>query len=162
MKSTDIFCVLYNNWKRDDLVLFENDHAYSIFSVTPVTPGHAIVIAKEHFERLEELRGVALEGFIDAMPSTLAAIQRIYDEDPEKIVQFYQFLKKNPLTDSPLDSAKRMLQDRNLRIKPDCAYNIGINVGGYAGQSVNHLHAQLFPRREKGPGIVTAMERLFN
>ena len=161
MKSDDIFCKLYDIWKKDGKVIFENDHAYSILSVTPTTPGHSIVIAKDHVERLEELRGVALEGFVDAIPSTSLAIQGIYDSDPERMVQFYQSLKENPPVPPSADLAQKMLQDKNLRIKPDTAYNVGINVGGYAGQLVNHLHAQLFPRRGKGPGVVTAMEKLF-
>ncbi|PIZ51213.1 hypothetical protein COY27_04270 [Candidatus Woesearchaeota archaeon CG_4_10_14_0_2_um_filter_33_13] len=160
MKSDDIFCKLYDVWKRDGKVIFENDHAYSILSVTPATPGHAIVIAKDHVKCLEELRGIALEGFVDAIPSTSLAIQGIYNSNPENMVRFYQSLKENPPVPPSADLAIRMLQDRNLRIKPDTAYNVGINVGGYAGQLVDHLHAQLFPRREKGPGMVTAMEKL--
>ena len=160
MKSDDIFCKLYGIWKRDNKIIFENDHAYSILSVTPATPGHAIVIAKDHVERMEELRGVALEGFVDAIPSTSVAIRDIYDSDPEQMVKFYQALKENPPTPPSVDLATKMLQDKNLKVKPDTAYNVGINVGGYAGQLVNHLHAQLFPRRERGLGIVTAMEML--
>ncbi len=161
MKSNDIFCKLYDVWKRDGKIIFENDHAYSILSVTPATPGHSIVISKDHVERLEELRGVALEGFVDALSSTALSIRELYDSNPERIVRFYQSLKENPPTPPSADLAERMLQHRNVRVKPDTAYNIGINVGGYAGQLVNHLHAQIFPRRERGPGIVTAMEKLF-
>lgn len=159
--SDDIFCKLYSVWKKDNKILFENNHAYSILSVTPATPGHAIVISKSHVERIEELMGEALEGFVDAMSLTHLAIQQQYDSDPEEIVKFYQSLKENPPSPSYAVLAEKMLQHRNLKVKPDSAYNIGINVGGYAGQLVNHLHAQLFPRREKGPGIVTAMEKLF-
>jgi diadenosine tetraphosphate (Ap4A) HIT family hydrolase len=49
-----------------------------------------------------------------------------------------------------------------LRVTPDTAYNIGVNVGGYAGQSVDHLHVQIFPRRDKGLGIVTMAKEFFN
>ena len=161
MKSDDIFCKLYDMWKRTGKIIFENDRAYSILSVTPATPGHAIVIAREHVEHLEELRGAELEGFVDAIPATLKSIRDIYDSDPEKIVQFYKWLKENPPVPSSVDLAVKMLKHRNLRVKPDIAYNVGYNVGEYAGELVNHLHAQLFPRRERGPGMVTAMERLF-
>lgn len=161
MKSNDIFCTLYDVWKRDGKIIFENDHAYSILSVTPATPGHTIVISKDHVERLEELRGSALEGFIDAIPLTIRAIRNIYDIDPEKMVQFYQSLKETPPVINSVELAVKMLNHKHLMVKPDTAYNVGYNVGGYAGQLVNHLHAQLFPRREKGPGIVTAMSQLF-
>ncbi len=162
MISNDIFCKLYGVWKSAGQVLFENDHAYSILSVTPATPGHSLVIAKDHVERLEELQGSALEGFVSAIPSTLSAIREIYDSDPERMVRFYQSLIEKPPVPSSVDAAVRMLQDQNLRVKPGYAYNTGINVGEDAGQLVNHLHVQLFPRREKGPGVVTAMDMLLH
>lgn len=159
MKSDDIFCQSYDIWKRDGKIIFENDHAYSILSVTPATPGHAIVIAREHVERLEELRGSALESFVDAWPATIVSIRDMYDSNPGKIVQFYEWLKENPPTPQSAEKAEKMLRHRHLRVKPDrIARTDGINVGEYAGQLVNHLHAQVFPRRERGPGIVTAME----
>lgn len=168
MKSNDIFCKLYDVWKKEEgKIIFENEHAYSILSVTPATPGHSIVIAKEHVERLEDLRGAELEGFVDAIPATAQAVRDIYDSDPERIVQFYKSLKDDPrptdenVRNKIVEKATKMLQDKYLRVKPErIAYNVGINVGEYAGQTVDHLHAQLVPRRERGPGIVTAMELL--
>jgi diadenosine tetraphosphate (Ap4A) HIT family hydrolase len=160
--NADIFCRLYDSWKAKGQVIFENDYAYSIFSVTPATPGHAIVISKPHVELLEQLRGPELEGFVDAIPATSHAIRGIYDSDPERVVQFYKSLRENPPTPASADLAQRMLEHRHLRVRPDRAYNVGINVGGYAGQLVDHLHVQLFPRREKGQGIVTAMQVFFN
>ena len=41
-----------------------------------------------------------------------------------------------------LDEAKRMLDERRA---PD-GYNIGINVGEVAGQTIMHLHIHLIPR----------------
>jgi len=163
MKSDDIFCKLYPVWKKEEgKIIFENEHAYAIFSVTPSTPGHSIVIVKEHFEFLEELRGNALEDFVDALPATAQTIRDIYDSNPERIVRFYEWLKENPPTPQSAEKAEKMLQHRHLRVKPDIiARNDCINVGEYAGQLVNHLHVQLFPRRNRGPGVVTAMDYVF-
>jgi diadenosine tetraphosphate (Ap4A) HIT family hydrolase len=41
-----------------------------------------------------------------------------------------------------LDAGKALLDDR---FKPD-GYNIGVNVGAVAGQTVMHLHVHLIPR----------------
>jgi diadenosine tetraphosphate (Ap4A) HIT family hydrolase len=43
-----------------------------------------------------------------------------------------------------VDKAKALLDDR---FKPD-GYNIGINVGASAGQTVMHCHIHLIPRRQ--------------
>ena len=41
-----------------------------------------------------------------------------------------------------LDDCKKLLDDK---FKPD-GYNIGVNVGHYAGQTIFHLHVHLIPR----------------
>jgi diadenosine tetraphosphate (Ap4A) HIT family hydrolase len=158
----DIFCRFYEKWRNEGSIVFENESAYSILSVTPATPGHAIVIAKKHVERLEELKGRDLEGFIDAIPETCQAVRNIYDSSPECIVEFYQALRENPPVPQSRALAEKMLNHKHLHVKPDSAHNIGINVGGYAGQEASHLHAQLFPRRERGLGVVAAMRLLFD
>ncbi|MBT7902883.1 HIT family protein [Candidatus Woesearchaeota archaeon] len=160
--SLDIFCKLYEPWKKAGKIIYENDHAYAILSVTPATPGHAIVISKSHVETLDELRGESLEGFVDAIPATLSAIQDLYQTNPAALVEFYQNLRDNPPVPVSAKKAKKMLRHKHLLASPDWSHNVGYNVGEYAGQMVNHLHAQLFPRRERGPGIVTAMEDFFS
>jgi diadenosine tetraphosphate (Ap4A) HIT family hydrolase len=42
-----------------------------------------------------------------------------------------------------VDEAQRLLEQRH---RPD-GYNVGINVGAAAGQTVNHCHIHLIPRR---------------
>ncbi len=158
---SDIFCTLYDRWKNEGKVVFENDHVYSILSVTPATPGHAIVIPKRHVEFPEELAGYELVDLMRARPATILSIQSIYESDPDQIVRFYQDLKENPPTPASRELAQRMLVDKDLRVKPEQSYNAGCNVGEYAGQIVNHFHEQLFPRRGRGPGIVTAMQNFF-
>jgi diadenosine tetraphosphate (Ap4A) HIT family hydrolase len=157
MATEDIFCRNYGKWRAEGKIIFENSHAYSILSVTPATPGHAIVISRDHFETLDELGPEVLQGFMKAIPQTLKAIQGIYDRDTNEIVEFYKALKQNPPTGASLESAQRMLDHRHLRSRPAGDYNIGINKGAMAGQLVPHLHAHVFPRRENGTGIVTAM-----
>lgn len=162
MPSNDSFCRMYEVWKRDSLILFENRYAYSIFSVTPSTPGHALVIPKEHVEQLWELQGIALEDFVRAIPETRRAIVELYQE-PERIVRFYRSLKERPPLEESKPQAETMLQDPNLRIVPDeIAMNLGINVGEYAGQTVDHFHLHLVPRRRKGQGFATAMRLMLS
>jgi diadenosine tetraphosphate (Ap4A) HIT family hydrolase len=51
-----------------------------------------------------------------------------------------------------------MFMHKHLLIRPLLEhYNPCINVREEAGQLIPHLHVQLFPRRESGPGVVTAM-----
>lgn len=34
--------------------IFENDHVVSFMDIAPISPGHCLIIPKEHFTRLEE------------------------------------------------------------------------------------------------------------
>lgn len=158
--SSDIFCAQYPAWKINGQIIFENDHAFSIFSITPVTPGQAILISKKHVERLEELDAPALKSLVDAIPSTVQAIRDIYKTDANKIIRFYESLFNEPPIPASKECAKAMLESELIHKKPNETYNIGINVGAEAGQLVNHLHIHLFPRRDPGLGVVSAMKSI--
>jgi diadenosine tetraphosphate (Ap4A) HIT family hydrolase len=157
MEGNDIFCTQFEEWKEKGLIIHNNFLTYSILCIEPSVPGHALVIPRNHEEKLKGIEGYA-ERFFSGMEGTFQYIQRMYEENPEAIVGFYESLLKSP-KQSSRECAERMLRHPGLRVKPE-AYNFGMNVGYFAGQRVNHVHFHLFPRREgeSGLGIATAMK----
>lgn len=88
-------------------LITESATAYAILDKYPVSPGHALVIPKQH-----------LANYFDLPTRTKTACWMI------------------------VDRVKMLLAQR---LKPD-GFNIGINVGNAAGQTVPHIHIHLIPR----------------
>jgi diadenosine tetraphosphate (Ap4A) HIT family hydrolase len=151
-----IFCNSYNEDKKK--IIWENQEAFSVLNNKPSIPGHALIVTKQHITDLNEISGSMLEGFIHAIPQTFKSIQEIYETNPEKIVDFYKDLIINPPEDKSGFFAVQMLNHPHLLVKP-IAYNWGMNYGYEAGQRAIHLHIHLFPRREMGLGLATAMRK---
>lgn len=91
-----------------DIVL-ENDKAFAIFDKFPTSPGHILIIPKDHYENW----------FVTPKDVQIAMMDL-------------------------LEEAKKHI-DRTH--KPD-AYNIGLNCGKAAGQTIFHAHMHLIPRYE--------------
>jgi diadenosine tetraphosphate (Ap4A) HIT family hydrolase len=153
-----IFCSSYWENKKKNLIIWENEESFSVLNYKPSIPGHALIVTKQHITDLTKFAGSALEGFIQAIPQTFDAIKKIYEEEPETIKEFYKELMKNPPEIKSRFFAEKMLNHPHLLVKP-IAYNWGMNYGYEAGQRAIHLHIHLFPRRETGLGIATAMRK---
>jgi diadenosine tetraphosphate (Ap4A) HIT family hydrolase len=150
-------CIFCNSYKIDyEKVIWENKEAFSVLNYKPSVPGHALIVTKQHITDLKTITGSVLEDFIHAIPQTFEAIQQIYENQPEAIKEFYKNLIINPPEVKSSLFAEQMLNHPHLLVKP-IAYNWGMNYGYEAGQRAIHLHIHLFPRRETGLGIATAM-----
>ena len=151
-----IFCNSYKKKKKN--IIWENNEAFSVFNFKPSIPGHALIVTKQHITDMKLINGSVLEEFIRAIPQTFEAIQTIYEEKPITIKEFYEELVKNPPEVESRMFAEQMLNHPHLLVKP-IAYNWGMNYGYEAGQRAIHLHIHLFPRRETGLGVATAMRK---
>lgn len=96
------FCSLQPNRIR-----YENDVFYIIRDGFPISPGHTLILSKEHISSLFELHPEAFLALHDAI----------------------QWAKS----------------DLDKECTPE-SYNIGINDGPEAGQTVAHLHIHVIPR----------------
>ena len=96
------FCTL-----PPERIIDSNELAIVIRDGYPVSPGHALVIPKQH-----------IGSWFEITPKEQSAMLEL------------------------LQSAKARLETEN---QPD-GYNIGINDGPTAGQTVPHLHMHLIPR----------------
>lgn len=97
-----IFCSIENG-----RVLFSNDKFYIIKDNFPVSPGHVLIITKNHKENY-------------------------FDLSNEEVIELNNMIIK----------AKTIIEKE---FKPN-GYNIGMNCGLRAGQSVMHFHCHLIPR----------------
>jgi len=151
-----IFCDIPVN-QRDRLV-FENVHAYGIFSPTPAVFGQAIIAPKGHVTDVRQLSGQRLEDYVHAVPKTFEEIRKMLDsqEGRERLVRYYLALNEYPRFSK---YALHMLSLSGNILVPQ-GYNTGTNDNEFAGQSQPHIHTHLFPRTVKGDGIV-AMVRNF-
>jgi diadenosine tetraphosphate (Ap4A) HIT family hydrolase len=98
-------CIFCNIDK--ERIIAENEWAFAIYDVYPVSQGHMLIIPKKHFDN-----------YFEADPQTKEQLWKLVEE-----------CKKNV----------------DKKFNPD-GYNIGINCGEAAGQTVMHLHIHLIPR----------------
>lgn len=99
-------------------VLIANDHAIALYDGYPVTPGHSLIVPKRH-----------IASFFEATKEEQAAMFDL-------VAEMRQLLLNPPLP--PFEKVG------SLSV-PD-GFNIGINDGTAAGQTVMHLHIHLIPR----------------
>ncbi|MDO9066996.1 MAG: HIT family protein [Deltaproteobacteria bacterium] len=99
-------------------IIAANGHAIAIYDGFPVSPGHMLIIPKRH-----------IVSFFEATRDEQAAMLDLLAEMRQLLL--------NP-------SQPPFVKGRSLQI-PD-GFNIGINDGIAAGQTVMHLHIHLIPR----------------
>jgi ATP adenylyltransferase len=132
-----IDCIFCDNQKE---IIVENEAFYVGFDDNPVTPGHAIVVAKRHVLNLLDLdqsEWLLLKAVLQD------AVRVIEGADFSKL---YQTWMANHPSSPSADYWKEMLEDPRINRKPD-GYNFGNNQGEAAGRSVHHLHIHIIPRR---------------
>jgi diadenosine tetraphosphate (Ap4A) HIT family hydrolase len=98
------FCQL-----SSERIIAQNEHAFVIRDAFPVSPGHTLIIPRQH-----------IASFFETTAEEKTALLKLLNEAKAGIESEY---------------------------KP-ASYNIGINDGAAAGQTVPHLHIHLIPRYE--------------
>lgn len=124
-KSDCPFCTLDNS-----RIILSNSHAMAIYDGYPVTPGHTLIIPKRH-----------IASFFEATKEEQAAMFDLLAEMREKLKSLPASLsgrEEEHLRQHPFGNVG------SLSV-PD-GFNIGINDGDAAGQTVMHLHIHLIPR----------------
>jgi diadenosine tetraphosphate (Ap4A) HIT family hydrolase len=117
MYSTELICPFCTL----DLtrIVTSNNHAFAIMDGFPISPGHALIIPKRHIASLFEATRDERDALFDLVEQVR---QSMLEVNPSRL----PFLKgRSEIPDG---------------------FNIGINDGAAAGQTVMHLHIHLIPR----------------
>ncbi|GAB6161675.1 HIT family protein [Desulfothermus naphthae] len=140
MNPNCIFCNIENLLKTH--IIYSGDNLYAIFDSYPVSPGHALIIPKRHIQSIFELNHKELDELIHVLPNVKKSIEQ---RDLKKL--YINFLT-NSKDKKAILFYKKMLKrlEKNSKIE---GYNIGVNQGKVAGQTINHLHIHIIPRYQK-------------
>lgn len=107
-------------------ILTSNTHALAIMDGFPISPGHALIIPKRHIASLFEATSEERESLFDLLEEVRNPFLPSFAKGGDK-------------------SILASLYENEEKIIPD-GFNIGINDGAAAGQTVMHLHIHLIPR----------------
>ena len=131
-----------------ELLLVENDYFYSVLDEYPVSPGHVLIVPKLHIASLRELPSVQGAAMIEIVQRTLTKLSA------QTLREFYF----NKVTNSKDEKSKELCKtalDALGRHSGIEDFNLGINDGPAAGQTIPHLHIHVMPRfaNDGGAGI---------
>lgn len=109
--------------------LFENEHFYIVKDAFPVSPGHLLIVSKRE-----------VVDFFDLSVEEQAML-------PKTIHEARKLIESGGLPQSGEPPYNRPGDSPSARpdIKPD-GYNIGMNCGTAAGQTIMHFHCHVIPR----------------
>lgn len=140
MNPNCIFCNIENLLKTH--IIYSGDNLYAIFDSYPVSPGHALIIPKRHIPSILELNHKELDELIHVLPNVKKSIEQ------RDLKNLYINFLTNSKDKKAIFFYKKMLKrlEKNSKIE---GYNIGVNQGKVAGQTINHLHIHIIPRYQK-------------
>ena len=130
-----IFCTLEENIERN--VIWQNDNFIVFLDQFPLNFGHSLIIPKRHVNKIDQLKSEEFENLQEAI--------REAKKVPEKkiVLEKYRHLIRNPISEKSKKFTENVVDEKNQ--EPD-GFNIGINEGKVAGQTIDHLHIQIIPR----------------
>jgi len=132
-------CLFCNLQKIQAQLLFSNKYFNVILDGMPVSPGHIIIIPKKHILSILDLP----QQEYTALKTTIAQAHRLISSINWK-EKYEQVLNSSDNEISKL-FITNVLQSKFINNKIT-DFNLGINDGGNAGRTINHLHIHIIPR----------------
>ena len=127
--------------------IIDNEYFYAILDEYPVSPGHVLIVPKQHVSRLNDLPvryGEAMLRIIDEVYTKISV---------HTLKDFYIDRLRNSKDPIQKEFCSLALQSIGEETISSADFNTGINNGIYAGQTVNHLHIHLIPRYVNDGGV---------
>ena len=116
-------------------VIASNAHAYAIRDGFPVSPGHTLIIPHRHIGSFFDTTQDEKLALLQLLETVKHGFRHPRSEQEKGADAFFAQQKSAP---EPFSAGEAT----------PTAYNIGINDGPAAGQTVPHLHIHLIPRYE--------------
>ena len=110
-----------------------------MFDSSPVSPGHSLIIPKNHRVFLNEL---ATREWSELGNMNNKVVNLIEETDCKKVYENMLATSESPIVKRFLLKA---INHPKINTKPD-AYNFGVNDGRAAGRTVDHFHWHVIPR----------------
>lgn len=126
----------------------DNEQFYAVLDEYPVSPGHALIVPKRHIPDLLHLPPEFGNPMLHLVKEVHGKLSTYALED------FY----RSKISSSKDETQKKFceLALRAIANDPNLVdFNVGINNGESAGQTVHHLHAHLMPRFASDDGVKT-------
>ncbi len=122
--------------------LFDHPQFWVMWDAHPVTPGHVLILPKEHMLSLTDLPPEEWGQLASITREIVATLKH------SNLTKVYQELKLLELTPRSGEFIDRALA--TLRTAPAWSgdFNFGVNNGVLAGRSINHLLFHFIPRFE--------------
>lgn len=137
-----LLCKIYRDKKGHNpanQVVYSGKNFYIRFDDVPVSPGHLEIVANRHITSLNDLRS----GEWRELEKLLKRGRRIIES--HNLMSLYKNFLAAATNKTFEQYARQMLKSKFLGKKP-VGYNIGVNEGEAAGQTIQHLHIHIIPR----------------
>jgi len=138
MSEKCFFCQLNLENSREKIT--QSESFFVVLDAMPVTPGHALIIPKNH-----------VISFLDLLENQWAELKELTQETVDwlhagELHRYYlTLLQENVSNPVALKFISQALADLS-RFGTIQGYNLGLNDGKAAGMTINHLHFHLIPR----------------
>lgn len=132
-------CVFCDEQSKSENTFAETDLWRARWDLYPATPGHVEVVPKRHAQYLDQLTD-------DETNTLLGFARRVMQliRETDLVLLYNELLPSADDHNRPLQEAA--LNAASQHSEAPSAFNLGINDGPDAGQSVHHLHLHLMPR----------------
>lgn len=131
-----IFCQEYGGgWNT----FTETDLWRARWDLFPATPGHVAILPKRHVQYLEELTDDELQAMMWFARYVMGQVR-----GTDLVGLYTAMLSDSTEQNQPVLSSALLAAQYHGR-QPD-AFNLGLNDGPAAGQTVHHFHLHLMPR----------------
>lgn len=134
--SECVFCD--PNEVTESAKLRESKYFKLILDPFPVNFGHLLIIPDRHVQKVDELCNDEMQNLREMIKDAKATVEK-----HEEVRQQYSSILKAGNRKSE-DMIKGVIEEEKA---PD-GFNIGINEGEEAGQTIEHLHTHVIPRYE--------------